>query len=370
MLESFYAVMVYQFLNLLVCHSITYTYATLYEYSFFTGNGFWPVQLAIVNLPPNIRFNRKFIILASVWYGPNKPDMNILLKPILSKLNELLQRGKLINTSDGRKTMKCKLLLCVFDLPARAMAVNMIQFNGYYGCLICLDKGVHKYKKHLYLPTEPHKERSMLEMIRYALEAVAKGETIKGVKGPTILSDYIDIVMQVVIDYMHCVLLGVVKQPLDIWLDSSNHSEEYYINNYNARLINKYLCKIKPPDNFRIHARSLLERAFWKASEYRAWLLYYSLPILVKILPGDYVHHYALLVCSMHVLLNDIITVEDIRFAQNALNAFYNLMPTLYSDKACSANIHALIHLPLCVARWGPLWGFSMFGQEGYHSLY
>ena len=234
---------------------------------------------------------------------------------------------------------------------------------------MCFDKGEHKYNRHLYLPTESHTERTMTNMIRCALEAVAaKGVTIKGVKKPSVLSDYIDIVIQVVIDYMHCVLLGVVKQLLDIWLDSSNHSKEYYIKNSNARLINEYLCNIKPPDNFRIHARSLFERAYWKASEYRAWLLYYSLPILIKILPGDYVHHYALLVCSMHVLLNDVITIEDLRFAQNALNAFYKLMPTLYSEQACSANMHALIHLPLCVARWGPLWGFSMFGQEGYHS--
>ena len=76
-----------------------------------------------------------------------------------------------------------------------------------------------------------------------------------------------------------------------------------YSYNSNARLINEYLCNIKPPDNFRIHARSLFERAYWKASEYRAWLLYYSLPILIKILPGDYVHHYALLRFTHHLLL-------------------------------------------------------------------
>lgn len=87
---------------------------------------------------------------------------------------------------------------------------------------------------------------------------------------------------------MHCVLLGVVKQLLDIWLHSSNHSKEYYINLSQANIINEYLSSIKPPDNFRIKARSLLERAHWKASEYQAWLLYYSLPILMQILPGNY----------------------------------------------------------------------------------
>ena len=45
-----------------------------------------------------------------------------------------------------------------------------------------------------------------------------------------------------------------------------------------------------------------------------------------------------------------------------------HFMNTLYSQHACSANMHALIHLPQCVAQWGPLWGFSMFGHESYHS--
>ena len=91
----------------------------------FPGNGFWPIELVIVNLPPHIRVNRKYIILASIWYGPTKPDMNILLKPVLNKLHELHTNGTTINTTDGTKTLKSKLLLCVFDLPARAMAVNM-----------------------------------------------------------------------------------------------------------------------------------------------------------------------------------------------------------------------------------------------------
>ena len=144
--------MEYQFLNLLVCYSITHSYTKLYNF-LFSGNGFWPVQLVITNLPPNVR---KYIVLTSVWYGPNKPDMDILLKPTLSKLNKLEVNGIKIKTADRSKIMKCKLLIGVFDLPARAMAVNMVQFNGYYGCLVCLDEGLHKNHRHLYFPTESH----------------------------------------------------------------------------------------------------------------------------------------------------------------------------------------------------------------------
>ena len=248
--------------------------------------------------------------------------------------------------------MKAKLLLCVFDLPARALVLNIKQFNGYYGCPMCLDKGIHKNNRHLYLPGDSHVSRTMQMMLQYAAEALKKGVAIFEVKGPSILSTYRDLIKHVPLDYLHSMLEGVEKQLLDTWLDSSNHDCEYYIKPASANIINEYLKNIKPPDNFRIHTRSLSERAHWKASEYRAWLLYYSLPIFIKILPGDYVHHYALLVCSMHILLSTEITVDDLKFTKKALNTFYNEIPHLYSDNACTANMHSIIHLPECVARY------------------
>ena len=39
--------------------------------------------------------------------------------------------------------MKAKLLMAVFDLPARAGATNFLQFNGHHSCLYYIDKGVH-----------------------------------------------------------------------------------------------------------------------------------------------------------------------------------------------------------------------------------
>ena len=63
--------------------------------------------------------------------------------------------------------------------------MNMKEFNGYYGCLICLDKGIRIGKQNL--PTEPHNERTMEMMIKYAL---AKGISIYGVKGPSVLNIY------------------------------------------------------------------------------------------------------------------------------------------------------------------------------------
>ena len=43
---------------------------------------FWPIYLAITNLPPTIRMNLDYL-LAGVYCVPNKPSMEIILPPII-----------------------------------------------------------------------------------------------------------------------------------------------------------------------------------------------------------------------------------------------------------------------------------------------
>ncbi len=38
-------------------------------------------------------------------------------------------------------TCRAALLGCTCDLPARAAVMNVVQFNGFYGCSHCLQEG-------------------------------------------------------------------------------------------------------------------------------------------------------------------------------------------------------------------------------------
>ena len=69
---------------------------------------------------------------------------------------------------------------------------------------------------------------------------------------------------------------------------------------------------------------------FLFASELKAWLLFYSLPILVKVLPEKYVVHFALLVEGTHILLGDDITTTDLDVAGTLLETFYKDFASLY----------------------------------------
>ena len=47
-----------------------------------------------------------------------------------------------IMTPDGNK-VHCRVSVAAFtcDLPTRAMVMNMVQYNGFYGCSHCKQKG-------------------------------------------------------------------------------------------------------------------------------------------------------------------------------------------------------------------------------------
>ena len=147
--------------------------------------------------------NVDYLLLGGVWLGSVKPDMNNILQPIIENVNSL---DVSINTPEGIKYLKAKLLLGVFDLPAKAAAVNMMQYNGRYGCLYCLDEGIYFPHRRLYLPSDNHRPRNMKDMTKWAKQAIEQGRPVFGVKGPSILSSSIDIVKSVPIDYIHASL--------------------------------------------------------------------------------------------------------------------------------------------------------------------
>jgi len=98
-------------------------------------------------------------------------------------------------------------------------------------------------------------------------------------------------------------------------------------------------------------------------------MLFYSLPLLLGKLPSLYWHHYSLLVSSVHILLKDKISSEEVDAAESMLKDFYLLVPELYGESACTHNVHLLSHLCKYVHLWGPLWTHSLFGYESKNGL-
>lgn len=76
--------------------------------------------------------NAENLILAGVWQGLVKPPMDIILSQVLEKISDI--HSNVISVQlpgfGSQRIVRAQLLLGVFYLPARAMATNLVQFNG------------------------------------------------------------------------------------------------------------------------------------------------------------------------------------------------------------------------------------------------
>ena len=242
----------------------------------------------------------------------------------------------------------------------------MKQFNGEYGCLTCTHPGTYLHNRRIYLPNiEPLPViRTHRAIMQAAMQAENSGGPVEGIKGVSVLASVIDLVVGIPVDYMHAVLEGVTKWLVHAWFDTKNHGEAFYLGG-SIRQIDRLLLQQRPPSEFSRPPRSIKAHlSYWKASELRNWLLFYSLPLLMDFLPYLYLHHYTLLVCALHILLQDSLSNAQVDAAEVMLCDFVALLPELYGEKRCTANAHSLTHLTKYVRHWGPLWTHSAFGFE------
>ena len=187
------------------------------HFIYIVAQTLWPVLMYTISFPPAIRMNAENMMVCALWLGPCKPHMTIL-PPVLSKIDKLERDGLKFATQEGDRILKAKLVAGVFDLPAKAMALNIMQFNGYYGCPYCLDKGVHKHKRHLYYPDEPHRIRKQKDIKHWAQQAELTSHPVCGIKGFSVLRPYLPI-RRIPVDYMHAMLEGITKAFLECWMN-------------------------------------------------------------------------------------------------------------------------------------------------------
>ena len=336
----------------------------------------WPLYFVINELPVHKRWCKHNVILGGLWFGPQKPNMLTFLKPFTESFSDLHTNGVEVYSPDISDNFVCRaMLLCgSCDLPAKAIVLNMKQYNGEYGCSHCLQSGkqltldtggrVHVYP---YIQSNPGGPRRTEEQTkRHAREAITKGKVTFGVKGPSWLSTIpgYNIIDGNTIDYMHCVLLGVTKMLLGLWFDSQHSTNLWYCGNKVVEADSK-LLQIKPPINISRLPRSIQNhRSYWKASEYRAWLLFYSIPVMLNILPVEYLAHHMLLVEAIYILLSSSISPLMLGKADRLIKHYCFKMASYYSERQMTANVHQLLHLPHIVSSFGPLNAYSCFGFE------
>lgn len=191
-----------------------------------------------------------------------------------------------------------------------------------------------------------------------------------GVKGVSALLNlkYFDLADGMSPDSMHCVFLGVTEQYTDLILGNAN--SPYYVGSpSDLKMIDTRLLSIKPPKTVTRTPRSLKVRSSWKASEWRSWLLYYSIICLSGILPLKYLKNFSKLVCGIEILLRDSINKKMLFLANKLLTEFLIEFQEIFGQEQMTYNMHLLLHLPKSVLNLGPLNVHDAFSFENENRL-
>ncbi|KAK3920984.1 Replication protein 1a [Frankliniella fusca] len=361
-------------------YNLSYTFFTDgIKYGQSSVKTIWPIYLSINELPYEER--SKYFILAGVYCGCKDPNQNWFLEPFVCEANKLSAQGfQWIH--EGRNVISFVIPLCfVADSVARYQMLNRQSFFAFYGCTFCYQqtvaRGAQKFVTDF--DAEPSPDRTDashkydLEIVKDILvtETQENKRNFRGVKGACALDslNYFSVTDACVVDYMHCILSGVVKHHMEVILDPKrkhfwNNMKENHGMGHLITTIDKIIVNIQSTTSVIRELRPLKDIASWKASEFRSWLLFYCIVCLKGFLKEKHLQHLALLSKGAHLLLQKTVTHSHIECAFRLFKMYMLNCQELFGDEHMFYNTHLLSHIPKCVLNFGPIWGHNSFTFE------
>ena len=98
----------------------------------------WRIQSFVAELPPNLQYSYKNILLSGLWYGKKKPNMSVFQESFVVQITSL-RKG--FQVADLRETFKVTVNGQAVDLVAKGPSLNFKLFCGKWGCSVCLHPG-------------------------------------------------------------------------------------------------------------------------------------------------------------------------------------------------------------------------------------
>lgn len=315
-----------------------------------SGSQLWPILGDVVGLSAE-----PFII--GIYHGFSKPEnCNEYLRQFVEEYLSLERNSVMV----GNRTYSLRLNCFIADAPAKAFIKDTKGHNAYYGCSKCTCHGKF-LDKVVFLDTSASLRTDTSFRNRFDTEHHKRQE-------PTILESLnIDMIKQFPLDYMHLVLLGVMKKLLSLWVKG----------NMQVRLKKTQILQLEDlhlkttkniPSEFSRKPRSIFDIDRWKATEFRLFLLYIGPVVLKYILSKEAYRHFLSLSVAIRIFCDKKSSIQNIEYGQSLLMYFVQKYKVLYGKENVTYNVHNLIHLVDDVKIHGPLDAFSAFKFENYMS--
>ena len=296
------------------------------------------------------------LVLWGIWQGIGKPNMTLFLKPLVEDFRLIYSVGLRFNLKTTEIVCRAILLVVTMGLQANSAVLHMTQLNGEFSCVYCMHKG-----KVVKWTSFPHAK----EISRDGKTAQRENKRVNGFTGESVLNylPHFTLNNNVVIDYMHGLLLGITNKFLTLWFDNKSANQAYYTGNQ-IKEVDKIMKSITPPYLIKRLPRKLSNTMHhWSASELRSWLLFYALPCLSGKLPNLYLKHFRTVVEATYILLGEGIAEVNLQRAEILLNSFVKTTDKLYAASVVGLNVHNLLHFVWLCKHMGSysIWAWSCF---------
>lgn len=304
-----------------------------------------------------------------------KPQFNLLLQHQQPKeeLDELWS-GIQAEESDGNKvTVYGKTIGGTCDMGIKPAVLNLTLWNGACGCPFCLQEGercgntwVYPYQEEITLRTD---EELRTDGLTVWIEHL---KSLNGIKGMTTMSEIVDrAIPTTAVDVMHNMFVGHVDHLFLLLFDSSFANYDFSLAAH-TETMNKFLNRQTPPNFIEGLPKRIELKSIWKAHDRKAWLFYYSLPILQDLISERQFECQKLLVYGLSKLNSDSISEEDLENARVALKKYVKLFEEIYGHEQMRINVHSIQHLGNVVMQamlFGPLWVTSCLPWENFYGI-
>lgn len=97
----------------------------------------WPVMFQVNDLPPNLKFLRKNIVIAALWLEDHEPPMDAYLKPILEILDTLFTKGLDFGIA---KVEKIEVIRIVFKILMKLQKLLKLVYKFNFLYLLCFSQ--------------------------------------------------------------------------------------------------------------------------------------------------------------------------------------------------------------------------------------
>lgn len=303
-----------------------------------------------------------------VFCGRKKPEnANEFLQLFVDESIALCSNGI------SNKNVKIPIEAMICDAPAKSFVFSIKGHTGYNSCSKCLIEGIavlhimpargkQKKKRVCFPSVGPFILKTDEDFINGAYENSELPTILRNILGFGCISS-------VPLDYLHLILLGVMKKLISLWINGSakvRHSPSQ-IKTICQRLL---ILRQSIPSEFNRKPRTLLEYNFWKGTEFRTFLLYSGPVVLKNILPSAMYSNFLLLHSAVSILTSEI-HLHDLRNVDSAHKMLENVVQNfalIYGPENVSHNIHNLLHICNDVRKHGVLDNFSAFCFENYMS--